>query len=189
MEAEEGRAEKEAAAEKRPVEGFVKGEKVYVSLKDPEAARLVSRGFGEETRGRLELASWEALYLVAEGELRVVEKDSGVAMSFEELLSFFSQKDRRVWSKYLVYRDLRSRGYTVKKGFGHGSHFRVYERGAYGKEPAKFLISTMLEGEPLPVQELVKTLSSARSLKKEAILGVIERRGEVVYYTLSQFNP
>ena len=30
-------------------------------------------------------------------------------------------------SVFLVYRDLRSKGYVAKEGFGFGNDFRVYE--------------------------------------------------------------
>ncbi|RLI04426.1 tRNA-intron lyase [Candidatus Bathyarchaeota archaeon] len=125
---------------------------------------------------------------MVEGWLEVLEEKSGKKLSVEELLNVFSQKDKTVWSKYLVYRDLRARGYVVKPGFGGGVDFRVYERGTYGKEAAKFLICNVFEGEPVSIKNLADILKIAGNMKKEVIIGVIERRGEVVYYSLSKFN-
>ena len=40
-----------------------------------------------------------------------------------------------------LFRDLKTRGYVVKDGFGFGSDFRVYERGDYGEKGALSRIS------------------------------------------------
>jgi len=173
--------------EKKPLKGLLIKEKVYVE-NTGRLEFLVERGYGEKSNNKIELSPWETLYLVSEGWLEVFDEKTGDKLSFEKLVEVFSHKDRSVWSKYLVYRDLRSRGYVVKPGFGQGIDFRVYERGAYGKEAAKFLICSVFEGEPIPIKNLTSILDSARSMKKEVIIGVIERRGEVVYYSLSKFN-
>lgn len=76
----------------------------------------------------------------------------------------------------------------VREGFGLGIDFRVYERGEYGKEIAKYLIFGIQEGQPVSVEDLARSLSYVQSLKKKLVLAVINRRGEVVYYSLSQLN-
>jgi tRNA splicing endonuclease len=44
------------------------------------------------------------------------------------------------------------------------------------------------EGKPLPVDDLAKTLRHCQSQKKELILAVMNRRGETVYYSVSQLT-
>jgi len=174
--------------EKKACKSYLVKGKVYTRDADPVQA-LSERGYGEKVKDRVEFSPYEVLYLLSEGWLEVYRGRPRKKVTFEELLNEYMQADKSLWSKYLVYRDLRERGYVVKLGFGKGANFRVYIRGAYGKEAARFLVHSILEGEPIPVNKLVYALKSARSLKKEAILGVIERRGEIVYYSLSQFNP
>ena len=55
-------------------------------------------------------------------------------------MSICQKNDSEILTKFLIYRDLRNRGYVVKDGFGFGSDFRVYERGHFGEKGAKFLI-------------------------------------------------
>jgi tRNA-intron endonuclease len=86
----------------------------------------------------------------------------------------------------LVYRDLRSRGYVVREGFGGGIDFRIYERGAYGKDTAPYLVLSTQEGKPLPINDLAGALQQCQSQKKELTLAVMNRRGEIVYYSVSQ---
>ena len=41
------------------------------------------------------------------------------------------------------------------------------------------------EGKPLRIDALVENLKMTQSSKKELVLAVIDRRGEVVYYAVS----
>jgi tRNA-intron endonuclease len=88
----------------------------------------------------------------------------------------------------LVYRDLRSRGYVVREGFGAGIDFRIYKRGSYGKDTASYLVLGTQEGKPLPIEDLTSALQYCQSQKKELILAVMNRRGEIVYYTVSNLH-
>lgn len=49
-------------------------------------------------------------------------------LSFEELYEYARNVEERLCLKYLVYKDLRTRGYIVKTGLKYGADFRLYER-------------------------------------------------------------
>jgi tRNA-intron endonuclease len=117
-----------------------------------------------------------------------VEDGKGKKVNFQRLLQFYESADENAWAKYLTYRDLRSRGYVIREGFGLGVDFRVYERGEYGKDTAKYLILSMQEGKPISLEDLTNALKQCQSLKKELILVVMNRRGETVYYSVSQLT-
>jgi tRNA-intron endonuclease len=121
------------------------------------------------------------------GKLTVIAKRKKEA-DFQSVLKEFESTSENAWTQYLAYRDLRSRGYVVREGFGSGVDFRVYERGEYSKDAAKYLILNVQEGKPLSLEELARTLKQSQSLKKELVLAVMNRRGEVVYYSVSQLN-
>jgi tRNA-intron endonuclease, archaea type len=144
---------------------------------------LSQRGYGTAEKDILILAFYEALFLVDKQMLGITDKKKTV--DFQKLLSAYEEKDENAWTRYIVYRDLRSRGYVVREGFGKAIDFRVYERGTYGKAAASFLVFSIQEGKPLPMQELSNSLSQTQSLKKELILAVLNRRGEIVYYSVS----
>jgi tRNA-intron endonuclease len=149
---------------------------------------LVSRGYGTLEKKKLALSFYESLFLQSKGLLEVFKEKSRKALDFQELLHQFKLVDENAWVKYLIYRDLRSRGYVVREGFGLGIDFRVYERGEYGKATATYLILGIQEGKPLSVRELARVLSHVQSLKKKLVLAVVNRRGEIVYYTLSKLT-
>ena len=130
----------------------------------------------------------EALFLLRKEFVEIKNEDNGEKVSFQGLLRRFQSLDANAWVRYLIYRDLRSRGYVAREGFGLGIDFRVYERGEYRTKTAKHLIFGIQEGQPVSMEELARTLQYVQSLKKNLILAVINRRGEIVYYSLSQLT-
>jgi tRNA-intron endonuclease len=148
---------------------------------------LSQRGYGTVEDGVFTLAFYEALYLV-DKELLEVKDRKGKEVDFQSLLQYYEKASANAWVNYLVYRDLRSRGYVVREGFGAEIDFRIYERGAYGKDTASYLVLGTQEGKPLPINDLATTLQQCQSQKKELILAVMNRRGEIVYYSVSQLT-
>lgn len=169
------------------IEALLKENNVLVSLPE-DIEGLSSRGYGVSENGKLTLTFYEALFLLGRGVLEIKSEETGQKVGFQEILERFQAADENAWVRYLIYRDLRSRGYVAREGFGLGIDFRVYERGEYGKETAKHLIFGIQEGQPVSMEELARALSYVQSLKKKLVLAVVNRRGEIVYYSLSQLN-
>lgn len=147
---------------------------------------LRDRGYGEEKGSCLELKPHEALYLLNQGMLEVVDEEGRGRVGEERIVRLGLSKSKRFWTKYLVYRDLRSRGYVVRDGYGIGLDLRVYERGEYKRSSAKYLVLILNEGSPIPLRRLKEYERKARNLGKEPVLAVVERRGEIVYYKISR---
>jgi tRNA-intron endonuclease len=148
---------------------------------------LIQRGYGTAEKDVFILAFYEALYLL-DKELLEVKDEKGKAVDFQSLLQHYQKVNENAWVDYLVYRDLRSRGYVVREGFGPGTDFRAYDRGAYGKDTASYMVLSTQEGKPLPIDELAQALRHCQSEKKELILAVMNRRGEIVYYSVSHLT-
>jgi len=149
---------------------------------------LTSRGYGTLKDGDLMLTFYEALYLFSKGIIEVKDEKIDSVVTFEDLLGKSKSVNENTWIKYLIYRDLRSRGYVVREGFGLDIDFRFYERGEYGKETADYLVFGIQEGQPVMVEDLARILKHVQSLKKVLVLAVLNRRGEIVYYSLSQLT-
>jgi tRNA-intron endonuclease len=146
------------------------------------------KGYGVVEDSNLSLNFVEALFLLSKGAIEVKDESTEKSLVFEELLKRFQSVDKDVWVRYLIYRDLRSRGYVAREGFGLGIDFRLYERGDYGRGTAKHLIFGIQEGKPVSVEKLARTQRYVQNLKKNLVLAVINRRGEIVYYSLSELN-
>ncbi len=174
-------------SELRKIKGLLSKRGISVPI-DANSESVISRGFGTSEDGVLVLSSYEALFLQSKEVLEVSQGRSSKTLDFQELLHRFEVEDESVWVKYLIYRDLRSRGYVVREGFGLGIDFRVYERGEYGKATAPYLILGIQEGKPISMKDLANVLKHVQSLKKKLVLAVVNRRGEIVYYTLSKLT-
>jgi len=148
---------------------------------------LSSRGYGVKENNEFLLTFYEALYLMDKGWLEI-EGEKGGKVDFQKLLQHYEDIDENAWTKYLTYRDLRGRGYAVREGFGLGVGFRVYEKGEYGKDTAKYMVMSLQEGRPISLEDLTRAMMQCQSLKKELILAVMNRRGEIVYYSVSQLT-
>ena len=147
---------------------------------------LTERGFGEPEKDTLVLDSFEALYLLYNNKLELKKVNKTIV--FDELIQQYIQKNDDILTQFLLYRDLRTKGYVVKDGFGFGSDFRVYERGSYGLKDAKFLIFAFNEGTQQKISKLYKNIEEITKMGKEPIIAVIERRGEIIYYKINKMN-
>ncbi len=112
---------------------------------------LSQRGYGTQEGKIFTVSFYESLYLL-DKEFLEVENENGEIINFQYLLQLYESEDEDAWVNYLVYRDLRNRGYVVREGFGTGIDFRIYDRGTYGKDTAQYLVLSILEGKPLPIR-------------------------------------
>jgi len=173
--------------EAKVIKAMLKEKEIVVST--PESVEeLAARGYGTKQDKTLSLTFYESLFLLSRAIIEVQDGKTKKNVDFQQLLNNYKSVDANAWAKYLIYRDLRSRGYVTREGFGLGTDFRVYARGEYGAATAKFLIYGIQEGQPVSIEELAQTLRYVHSQKKELVLAVLNRRGEVVYYSLSRLT-
>ena len=108
---------------------------------------------------------------------------------FEKLLEYFTVYDDRLWQKYIIYMDLRKRGYIVRTGYGDGIDFRVYKRGAdFENESAKFLIYPVFEGAPIELRDLDRISRVAMGSRKDLIVATVDRLSKPIYYSVKKFQ-
>ena len=167
------------------VEGVLT-KKCLIKIADTRSQdQLRNKGFGDREDNDYLLETYEALYLLYLNKLVIT---SGRIDNFASLLKHVLKYDKEIVTRFLVYRDLRSRGYVVKEGFGFGADFRVYERGEYEKKRAKYVVFCINEGINVKVGELSKNVREIETMGKNAIAAVVERRGEVIYYKLTNMK-
>ena len=182
--------------EKVQFEGIIEDDKVIISdkecieefYKNSYIGTLVKKDDAEDI---LVLEPIEVLLLCERNRILLyLENDKKNALyDFEGLLSYFSQFDDRLWQKYIIYMDLRKRGYIVRAGYGEGIDFRVYKRGAdFEKDSAKFLIYPVFEGYPIDLKELDKMSRVAMSSRKDLIVATVDRLSKPIYYSVTKFE-
>ena len=144
------------------------------------------KGFGDIEKEKLFLKPFETLYLLYTKKL--ILRKGKKQIDFDSFMGLYQKIDPEILTKFLIYRDLRNRGYVVKDGFGFGFDFRVYERGQFGEKGAKFLVFGLNEGQQEKMGTLQKKVEEITQMGKEPIIAVVERRGEVIYYKINRMN-
>jgi len=169
-----------------------------------EAVQLYDdSGYGkpqpEENPDRLELELVEATYLLEKGKLKVFAKLKGKkkkkALTFKELMELGSQVNQ-FHPQYVVYRDLRERGYVVKTGYIFGSHFRVYDRGVKLRrgpkaphEHTKFVVHCVPEESAFSLPEMSRAVRLAHNIRATFVWAVVDRENKVTFYEIKRLTP
>jgi len=159
----------------RVYEAFLRRGQVVLP-KVSELMELRERGFGELRGKRLALTPYEGFYLLEKGRI-TVEGDAKNKISLEELVKSVSGRKPEVWVKYLVYRDLRDRGYIVRE-------CPVFDYEIHGKGPMRRYVYIVYEGGEADLGTLRKLLKRSTRDKKDLIIAVVDRRTDIVYYSL-----
>ena len=146
--------------------------------------QLRNKGFGEKEDSEYILKPYEALYLIH--TKRLVLKSKKDDLDFDSLTELILKYDKDILTRFLIYRDLRSRGYIAKEGFGFGVDFRVYERGEFEKKPSKYIVFGMNEGVNIKANNFSSAIEQIRKMGKDAVIAVVERRGGIIYYKVSK---
>jgi tRNA-intron endonuclease len=154
-----------------------------------EASTLYNRGYFGSPRsgGGLELDLMEAVYLVEAERLEV--RRGGRAVSARDLFRAAGAAVPSFEIRYLVYRDLRQRGYIVESRSG-SVDFQVYPRGgAPKKTPSKYWVRALSERAVFDLAELLERAEEAAAVRKTLLLGLVDEESDLTYYGVREARP
>ena len=181
--------------EKIQVEGIIDDDKVIIEDSDGIAEFYEGSYIGNlEEKGKKNILILDPIevLLLCERKRIILWEDNDKNKNqydFEGLLSYFSQFDKELWQKYVIYMDLRRRGYIVRSGYGDGIEFRVYKRGAdFNEDVAKYLIYPVFEGAPIELRDLDKISRVALSSRKDLVVATVDRMSKAIYYSVKKFE-
>ncbi|HOJ97021.1 MAG TPA: tRNA-intron lyase, partial [Methanospirillum sp.] len=130
-------------------------------------------GFGRPQKDGLRLSPVEALYLVYRGRIEIPGYD------FDTLLVRFSE-DAHMFRSFLVYRDIRERGYVVQTG---PHDFRVFKRGEKpGKGESQYMVRVLSERDLIDFSVVQEEVRTTLNMRKQHILAVVDDEFEITYY-------
>ncbi|MDG6220211.1 MAG: tRNA-intron lyase [Candidatus Thermoplasmatota archaeon] len=164
------------------------GEKTALVEDPASGSQIYNKGYfgSPQSGGSVTLDPLEAVYLMESGKVRLTR--GGRDMSKPEAMSWGMGAMDGFEIKYLVFREMRQRGYVVK------SHspisFRVFPRGGVpGKNPSKYWLEAWSERKPVQLSQLRSMCASAKSVAKKLVVGVVDEEGDVTYYAISDRDP
>ena len=147
---------------------------------------LVEKGFGESKSRELVLDLFEALYLLKKDKLTLLDKKDR-SLSEKKVLSIGLEHDKNFYSKFVVYSDIKEKGYCIKTGLKFGFDFRVYPKGKkMGAAHSEFGIHVSPENEKLTMTQLSRMTRLAGNIHIKAIIAVVDRENEINYYELGR---
>lgn len=159
----------------------------HVIIDDKEAIEeLHNRSFyGILKNNVLKLSFPESAYLIYSGKIRV--ESEGKGLDFKKFFLKASSRVKNFELFYIVYKDLRERGYYVQPT---ETDFRVYPRGGHpGKKNTEFLVRVASERIPFPLSDLKESLETAENLKKRLVLAIVDEESDITYYEVKKIIP
>ncbi|MEW5748112.1 MAG: tRNA-intron lyase [Candidatus Thermoplasmatota archaeon] len=168
--------------------GTLVGDSVMVG--DPaEASQIHNKGsYGApQSGGALKLELMEAIYLVESGRLKVA--DGGAEIPAAELLRRGHLASEGFEVRYLVYREMRQRGYIVKTS-SPPLDFRVFPRGGSpNKTPSRWWMAAISERSTFDLGDLLEHLDRTSDVRKNLLLAVVDEESDVTYYEVRRVVP
>lgn len=139
-------------------------------------------GFGRPRDGSLQLRFVEAAYLLSRNKIQILK--NGKDLDFDAFIQFAAQQEDFFELKYIVYKDLKERGYYVQSS---ATDFRVYPRGGKpGKTSAKSYIFVRSERMPIALPELTALMNEAQNVRKQFILAVVDEESDITFYDVKR---
>lgn len=161
-----------------------------VIVEDPaEASQIHNKGsYGApQSGGALRLELMEAIYLVESGRLKVI--DGGAEISAAKLLRMGHRTSDGFEVRYLVYREMRQRGYIVKAS-SPPLDFRVFPRGGSpNKTPSRWWVAAISERSTFDLGDLLEHLDRTSDVRKNLLLAVVDEESDVTYYEVRRVVP
>ena len=158
-------------------------------LDQKEANTIYQQGwYGQLIENTLYLDPYETIHLVE--RKKIVIKEEEKELKPKELGEIFSKNNKIFWRNYVVYTDLRNRGYVIRIGKEKEPFFfRLYPRGAIAnKTPYETLIIPLQEGTGFPIKELDEVIKIATSTRKKLVFALVDSLGDISYVTVNELE-
>jgi len=136
----------------------------------------------------LELSLIECVYLTQQKRLKVRSPDNESVLSVDDLLQLGSEWSDEFKDRFIVYSQLRQRGYIVRPGLKFGTDFAVYEHGP-GKDHAPFLVHVIPQRKGVVPLDIVRAGRLATSVRKKFTIATVKESGEIAYYSFVWHRP
>lgn len=141
--------------------------------------------FGRPKAEGLELSLVEAAFLLSRGKLEI--ELEGKILDFKTFFAQASLRQPNFELKYIVYKDLKERGYYVQPS---AADFRVYPRGSHpGKTASTIFVHVQSERQLLSAKFLQGSVNSAENVHKQFILAVVDEESDLTFYEIKNETP
>lgn len=169
------------------IQAYISGSKILSN--ESEAFALNSKSsFGEKRNQLIEYTSFEALYLIHERKLEIIQGKKKI--NYDQALSKLKRNDSNLDIKLEVFSYLRKKGYIVKTALKFGADFRVYDLGVKpGQEHARWLVSCFKSSKKLLWQDFAAKMRIANSTRKDLLIALVDEESSISFYEARWIKP
>ena len=158
---------------------------------DPaEASAIYAKGFFGTTAsgGGLELDRYEAVYLAEMGRAELAGP-GGRRIGWSTIFRRAVRVDAGFAVRYLVYRDLRQRGYVVRASPPPVAFSVLPRGGTLHKTPSRYWVEALSERVPFDLARLFDLAERSQSAKKLLLLALVDEESDLTYYRVRRASP
>lgn len=140
---------------------------------------LNSKGFGYKKENIFYLDIYETIYLLEKKKIEVEKyNNEEIKITKEKII----KNNKFNLNEYIVYKDLKSKGYNIKSGLKFGFSFRIYNKGIKpGEDHSLWLIEVLSEKNKLNIKDLTGKNRIAHSTNKKMLIAIIDDELDVTY--------
>ena len=155
-----------------------------------DASQVYGKGyFGTPASdGGLALDRYETVYL-AEMDRLALADGTGRAVAWAVAFRRAVRRDPEFPVRYLVYRDLRQRGYVVRASPPPVAFAVLPRGGTLHKTPSRYWVAAVSERAPFDLAALFGLADRAQGAKKLLLLAVVDEESDLTYYRVRRPSP
>ena len=163
-------------------------EKITSNTTEAQSLFATNR-FGEKFGEKILYSLPEAFFLVQDKKMDILDYREK-KLSQKEILKKFERIDKKFKTKYIVFKDLRKKGYIVKTALKFGAEFRVYDKKEKtNKSHSKWILFPVSENKQMSWQNFSAKTRVAHSTKKNLLIAIVDDEGDVSYYEVKWTRP
>lgn len=172
----------------KKISGFLLG-RIVIAENKAEAKEIYNKSrFGELKDKKIQYSLVEALYLIEKKKL--VIKEDKKTIKQDDFIKTATKLEKDFWTKYIVFRDMRDRGYIIKTALKFGADYRVYARGVKpGEDHAKWILFPVAESKGFTWYTFSSMNRVAHSTRKSLLVGIVDVESSVTYYEIKWTKP
>ncbi len=132
-----------------------------------------------------ELSLIEAYYLLNKGEITIYNVKEDKDLSPNEFHEIAKEIHHKFEEKFIIYKDLREKGYIPRPGLKFGADFVVYKKGP-GLEHSPFIVHVLPHNSKITAIDMVRAGRLATSVRKKFVIANPLTKS---YYFFEWFKP
>jgi len=163
---------------------LVKDKVIINNAKDASRLYNKSRVGKPLSNNKLEIDLIEAVFLSEEEKIQIFQKNKKI--TFQKIVDFAAKKITNFLTKYLIYKDIRSRGYAIKMHTQNKDITFINVERKNNPSEKQFFLSTFSERNCFDIKETFRLIEYSNKSNKFLWYAILDEEGDITYYDISK---